>query len=250
MGRIRVGCCGFPFKGGMKAYFEKFDLVELQSTFYRLPKLSTVENWRRQAPEVFEFSMKGFQGLTHPADSPTWRRSGLKLSSEGSKEVGFLRPTKINYEAWEKTREVAETLKARIVVLQCPPSFTCTNENVKSMGVFLKTIERGKLMLAWEPRHESWKPDIVRKLCMELNLIHVVDPFKSETQTYDVNPVYYRLHGLGSKRYGYKYTDEDLKILYERYVKPVQNRGLDIYILWNNTYMGEDALRFKQMYLI
>jgi len=250
MGCVKVGCCGFPFKGGMKTYFEKFNLVELQSTFYRLPKLSTAENWRLQAPEGFEFTMKGFQGLTHPTSSPTWRRSGLKLNPEEAREVGLLRPTEVNYDFWEKTREVAEALKARIVVLQCPPSFTCTNENVKSMRVFLKTINRGGLILAWEPRHDSWKPDTVRELCMELNLIHVVDPFKSETQTYDVNPVYYRLHGLGSKMYRYKYTDDDLKTLYERYVKPVQIRGLEVYILWNNIYMGEDALRFKQMYSV
>lgn len=249
MGYIKVGCCGFPFKGGMKAYFEKFKLVELQSTFYKLPKLSTVRSWRVQAPEDFEFSMKAFQGLTHPISSPTWRRSGLKLSREESEGLGFLKPSKLNYEYWEKTREVAEVLRARIVVLQCPPSFTCTEENIKNMKTFLKSINRGNLILAWEPRHDSWKPEVIRELCIELNLVHVVDPFKSETQTYDVNPVYYRLHGLGARPYNYKYTDEDLKMLYELYVKPIQNRGFDVYILWNNIYMGEDALRFKYTYL-
>ncbi|MBS7612114.1 DUF72 domain-containing protein [Candidatus Bathyarchaeota archaeon] len=234
----------------MKTYFEKFNLVELQSTFYRLPKLNTAKNWRARAPEEFEFSMKGFQGLTHPTSSPTWRRSGLKFNSEESKEVGFLRPTRTNFEYWRKTKEVAEALKARTVVLQCPPSFTHTDENVESMTAFFKTINRGNLIIGWEPRHDSWRPNIIRELCMELNLIHVVDPFKSETQTYDINPVYYRLHGLGSRPYNYKYTNEDLRILYERYVKPIQNYGLDIYILWNNIYMGEDALIFKQTYLI
>ncbi|MEM3545866.1 MAG: DUF72 domain-containing protein [Candidatus Bathyarchaeia archaeon] len=250
MGYVKVGCCGFPLKGGMKAYFEKFNLVELQSTFYRLPRLNTAKNWRAQAPEGFEFSMKGFQGLTHPTSSPTWRRSGLKLNSEESKEAGFLRPTKVNFEYWKQTRSVAEALNARVVVLQCPPSFTCTDENIESMIMFFKTIDRGKLVIGWEPRHGSWSSDVIRELCMKLNLIHVVDPFKSETQTCDLNPIYYRLHGLGPRPYNYRYTDEDLKVLYERYVKPLQNRGLDVYILWNNIYMGEDALRFKQMYLI
>ncbi|MCD6444261.1 DUF72 domain-containing protein [Candidatus Bathyarchaeota archaeon] len=247
-GLIKVGCCGFS--GGRRGYFKLFDLVEVQSTFYRLPRVETVERWRNEAPEGFEFTMKAFQGLTHPAKSPTWRRSGLKLTQEEVEGYGFLRPTEVNYRAWRDTRRIAEALEASIVVLQCPPSFTCSEENVEGMRSFLSTIDRGSLRLAWEPRHRSWSPETVRRLCMELDLIHVVDPFKNQTQTYDVNPIYYRLHGLGSRAYRYRYTEEDLKTLYERYVKPFEEKGLEVYVLWNNIYMKEDALKFKEMFKV
>lgn len=243
---IKVGCCGFP--GGRLRYFSQFNLTEVQSTFYRLPRVKTAERWRAEAPEGFEYTMKAFQGLTHPASSPTWRRSRLKLSLEEAKGYGFLKPTKVNFKAWEETRRIAEILEATVIVLQCPPSFRCNRENIESMRRFLSSIDRGGLILAWEPRHSSWKPGLIEELCNELKLLHVVDPFKGETQTPDMSPVYYRLHGLGSKLYRYKYTDEDLRTLYDKYVKPFDRRGLNVYVLWNNIYMGEDALRFRRMF--
>jgi len=53
---VKVGCCGFPY--GMKKYFEQFNLVEVQKTFYNLPRLETVTSWREKAPETFEFTIK------------------------------------------------------------------------------------------------------------------------------------------------------------------------------------------------
>ncbi|MGB9880578.1 MAG: DUF72 domain-containing protein, partial [Anaerolineae bacterium] len=49
---IHIGCCGFPV--ARNKYYERFSLVELQETFYRLPRLETVEGWRQQAPADFE----------------------------------------------------------------------------------------------------------------------------------------------------------------------------------------------------
>ncbi len=37
--RVKVGCCGFP--GSRKDYFSQFKLVEVQQTFYKMPKLKT-----------------------------------------------------------------------------------------------------------------------------------------------------------------------------------------------------------------
>jgi len=42
----------------MKEYFQKFCLVEVQSTFCIIPKLETVARWIRTAGEGFEFSVK------------------------------------------------------------------------------------------------------------------------------------------------------------------------------------------------
>jgi len=64
----------------MSRYFSEFSIVELQSTFYKLPMVKTAEKWRSQAPEGFEFTLKAWQGVTHPSESPTWKRSGLSRS--------------------------------------------------------------------------------------------------------------------------------------------------------------------------
>lgn len=71
--KIHVGCCGFPI--AMSEYFKKFNLVELQSTFYKLPLERTAKKWRSIAPANFKFTVKAFQGISHPIESPTWRNS-------------------------------------------------------------------------------------------------------------------------------------------------------------------------------
>jgi uncharacterized protein YecE (DUF72 family) len=45
---IKVGCCGFPTS--MNEYFQKFNTVELNRTFYKYPETRTVEGWRQKAP--------------------------------------------------------------------------------------------------------------------------------------------------------------------------------------------------------
>ena len=60
---IKVGCCGYPT--AMKKYQEIFSLVELNATFHRYPKMSTVLRWRNKAPENFEFTVKAHQDISH-----------------------------------------------------------------------------------------------------------------------------------------------------------------------------------------
>jgi len=247
--KVNVGCCGFAVKGGRKAYYKLFDLVELQSTFYQLPNPDTARNWRKEAPERFEFTLKAWQAITHPVDSPTWRKARWKPPPEKCSRYGWLKPTEENIEAWNMTLEIAKILRSRIVVIQCPPSFQATEENVSGLKKFFERVYVGGLTIAWEPRHSSWSYDLIRSICSELNLIHVVDPFKDKCVTEDTSPVYYRLHGLGSRPYVYKYTDSDLKTLYHQYVSPLVERGIEIYLLWNNVYMAQDAERFKKLYL-
>ncbi|MBS7642012.1 MAG: DUF72 domain-containing protein [Candidatus Bathyarchaeia archaeon] len=247
--QIKVGCCGFSVKGGRKAYYRLFDLVEIQSTFYQLPNTSTAMSWRREAPEGFEFTLKAWQAVTHPLDSPTWRRARWKPPVDKASSYGLLKPTEENLEAWDMIVEIARILRSRVVVVQCPPSFQATEESVSDLKAFFNKASTGGLIVAWEPRHSSWTYELVRSICLELGLIHIVDPFKERCATEDVSPVYYRLHGLGSRPYVYKYTDDDLRILYEKYVRPLIENGLETYILWNNIYMAQDAERFKQLYL-
>ena len=109
---IKIGCCGFA--KGKKEYFKHFKLVEIQQTFYRILPENTLKRWRQEAPDDFEFSVKAFQGITHPVTSPTWRRSGLKL--KGDERYGNLQPSKEVMESWEITRRVCDILKARLRV--------------------------------------------------------------------------------------------------------------------------------------
>jgi uncharacterized protein YecE (DUF72 family) len=177
----------------MKQYFTDFNIVEIQSTFYKLPKIETAERWRVGAPRDFEFTVKAWQLITHLPGSPTYRKAKIEIPKEEDR-YGFLRPTKEVFKAWELTREICNILNARIVIIQCPPSFKPTSENIENMRAFFSAIERKDLNIAWEPRGEKWGNKVVAKLCDELDLIHCVDPFARDP-AYTKDLVYFRLHG-------------------------------------------------------
>ncbi|MET1127893.1 MAG: DUF72 domain-containing protein, partial [Thermoproteota archaeon] len=67
--RVLSGCCGFPLS--RKRYFERFNVVEVQQTFYDPPSADTLRRWREEAPKGFVFTVKAWQAVTHPSSSPT-----------------------------------------------------------------------------------------------------------------------------------------------------------------------------------
>ncbi|MCS7166310.1 MAG: DUF72 domain-containing protein [Gemmatales bacterium] len=232
-GKILVGTCGFCL--AQQKYFATFPVIEIQQTFYQPPSEAVVQKWRASAPREFEFTLKAFQAITHPPDSPTWRRS--RLAPDQRQYAGNFRDTPVVRQAWETTRRLAEVLRATIVIFQCPPRFDASEAHVNNLRWFFRWAERGHLKFGLEVRHDSWTDTLLRQLCRELDLLHVVDPFTRQTVTPAIK--YFRLHGLGG--YDYQYSDADLQQLFG------WCRGRRVYCLFNNTHMLEDAQRFLQM---
>lgn len=244
---VKVGTCGWSVRGGRRAYYKAFCCIELQDTFYRLPKIETVRSWRMEAPNNFEFIVKVWQALTHPSTSPTWRRVGGPPKWGRVENFGLLRPTEENFKAWEETLQVCSELGAKFAVIQTPPAFKPTSEAIESMRKFFSSIERRGIRLGWEPRGDwSQRPDDIRSLCKELSLIHVVDPFRRMPYL-ETDIVYFRLHGIGNgeTNYSYVYTDEDLRILLR---KLGELKWADqVYIMFNNLNMAQDAKRLLDL---
>jgi len=244
---VKIGCCGFPV--GRTKYFQSFNLVEIQETFYKLPRPKTSMRWREESPSDFEFSVKCWQAVTHPSTSPTWRRAGISVEAAKSDRYGLLRPTKENLEAWDRTREICKSVNSRICVVQCPPQFSYTTENVNNVRRFFKSIARNGLRIAWEPRGD-WKDhkEEIANLCRELELIHVVDILRRYPAIV-TETVYTRLHGLGRREYDYKYkyTENDLELLLKKVVALEKRKVREVYVLFNNVHMLEDAKRLRQM---
>ena len=55
MGRVILGCAGFPVPA--TRYFKEFPFVEIQETHIAVPGMGTVRRWRREAPAEFPFAM-------------------------------------------------------------------------------------------------------------------------------------------------------------------------------------------------
>ena len=175
-GKVKVGCCGFRL--AMRQYFGEFPVVEVQQTFYQPPQPVTLERWRSEAPTRFEFTLKAWMLITHESRSPTYRRLKRALTEQERQECGAFRPSEIVREAWETTLAAARALGAKRVLFQCPASFRPNDENVENLRIFFTGLaaETG-LRYLWEPRGE-WPEGLVRAICKDLDLVHVVDPFR------------------------------------------------------------------------
>ncbi|MEM3833125.1 MAG: DUF72 domain-containing protein [Thermoprotei archaeon] len=244
---IKIGCCGYG-KGGLKKYALTFNVVEVQSTFYNLPKIETVKKWSNEALSInanFEFTIKAWQGISHSPNSPTWRRSRVKPDST----MGSLKPTEKNFSSWKEITNIAKALKSKFIIIQTPPSFSPSEINIKNMKDFFSSINRDDIIIGWEPRGE-WRtqPTTIMKLCEELNLVHVVDPFRMMPLS-NLPYVYFRLHGIGGTEYNYryKYSDDDLVRLIMIINEQISRNKSEIYVMFNNFEMVNDAQRLLLM---
>ncbi len=238
MTEVRVGLCGLTI--AFEDYVREFPLVEVQQTFYEPPRDGTMRRWRAEAPPAFEFTLKAWQLVTHEASSPTYRRLRRPLNEEERRDAGAFRLTQIVLHAWRRTLECVALLRSTAVLLQCPRTFRPTDQNVAAMRAFFAAVERpNAVRMLWEPRGE-WPRDLLAELCRDLRLVHVVDPFVSETVT--PKQTYFRLHGISGARH--VYSDEEL----DRLAAMLPTGAVDAppYVLFNNLPRVGDARRFRE----
>ena len=217
-------------------YYSRFDIVEVQDTFYEPPRIATLEKWRAEAPPGFTFVLKAWQVITHSATSPTYRRLKSHIAESDKSGCGSFHDSSIVQEAWDKTFDCAVALRASGILFQCPASFTPSAENQRNIRAFFSRIKRPQgTRLFWEPRGE-WDPALIRSLCNDCDLGHVVDPFVNESVT--PSEIYFRLHGKTGWRYTYSQTE--LKEIVKRITTYRKAK-----IFFNNVSMISDAQRFK-----
>ena len=231
--QIKVGLCGFTV--AMAQYHRCFPVVEVQQTFYQPPGDNTLRRWRNDAPPDFEFTLKAWQLITHTGTSSTYRRLRRPITASERNEPGAFRNAPIVDEGWRRTVECAHILSATAILFQSPASFSPTDEHIENLQTFFSRIERPRgIRLMWEPRG-LWPESQVARLCRDLALVHVVDPFVTDAQSQ--SPTYFRMHGLTGSRH--VYSDAELRWLMGR----LPTKG-DVYVMFNNLPRVSDARRF------
>ena len=134
-----------PAKDMLSYYAARFQAVELNNTFYRLPQRSTVEGWKAQVPENFRFTMKAPQWITH------FRRlKGVATA----------------------TQSLFETVSAfedrfGAVLFRLPEDM---EKDLDRLEMFLKDLPAG-IPAAFEFRHPTWFDDDVLALLRSQNRV-------------------------------------------------------------------------------
>jgi len=232
-----VGCAGFPVK--LESYFEKFSAVEIQETFFDPPARRTLERWRRMAPEGFCFSVRAWQLLTHPADSPGYGRIHSLPEWADKPRLGFFQPGDHLLRACQVMREVCGILAARAMVFDTPGSFTPGRENRERLIRFFSEFPRGPEHLVWQPEG-VWEEEEVASLCKELELIPAMDPLVSSLPPRKV--FYFRFPPRTRVRGRYT-ADDFFRILQALEAK--RGSGKEGAFIWTATDGRLDAGRFQ-----
>ncbi len=227
-----MGCCGFPVR--KEIYYGKFDCIEIQRTFYSMPEIKTAIRWKLEAPEGFIFTLKAPQHITHPASSPTYRK--CKKDYGRRENYGFFKDTLEIKRAYHDLREFALKLGVNYILFQTPSSFKPNKRNIANLINFFAKRQKDPFIFVLELR--GWEEVYVKRLIREIKFIQCVDPFKSSAVTQNI--IYWRLHGKNG--YNYKYTKNDLN----RFIEMI--KGKKGFMFFNNAYMWEDALKFKEIY--
>jgi uncharacterized protein YecE (DUF72 family) len=146
----------FPTNKMLAYYAERFDTVEVNYTFYRMPTEKLLDGWAQGTPDGFRFTLKAPRRITH--DSKLQRCEELTEA--------FVR--------------IAHTLgpKLGILLFQLPPNF---KRNDAVFTGFLHTLPAGT-RAAFEFRHESWHDEAVFAALRARNLaLCIADSEKMST---------------------------------------------------------------------
>jgi uncharacterized protein YecE (DUF72 family) len=235
---IHVGCSGWVYKHWrgvlypeglpqrlwFQRYSEEFDTVEINASFYRVPRPETFESWRDKAPEGFRYAVKVNRFITH-----------LK------KLVGV-----------EETLNDFVALSRRLgpalgpLLYQLPPSLKLDLERLEK---FLKLIPND-VSNVFEFRDKSWYvPELYDLLDRYGASFCVHDMRGSATERIATGPVaYVRYHGGVGKYWG-RYSDEAL-LNWTDWIVDQSRQGRGVWCYFNNDIHGHaihDARTLKSM---
>jgi uncharacterized protein YecE (DUF72 family) len=239
--RLRVGCSGWNYdhwrhgvfypprcaaRNWLGFYARHFDTVEVNMTFYRLPKREVVERWVAGSPDDFVFAVKVSRYVTH-----------IKRLLDVPQHLPLL---------YERIEPLLRSPKCGPLLWQLPPTFQIDLGRLESA---LEHVHDG-YRHAFEFRHPSWFRAETYTLLREHGVALVigdrpeVNDFQAHELTADFTLV--RFHGGTRGANGnYAHTElDDWAARLERW-----SADVDVYAYFNNDWEGyaiENALYLKE----
>lgn len=227
---VRIGCSGWnyphwrndvfypprlPPAAWLGYYAQRFDTVELNTTFYRLPRREAVARWVEATPPEFTFAVKVSRYITH-----------VQRLQDAGRHLEVL---------LDRIGPLSESGKLGPLLWQLPPTFIRDDGRLASA---LDDLPRG-LRHAFEFRHESWFAAAVMELLRAHGAALVIADRPEisgfQTQHLSADFVYLRFHSGSRGRRG-NYSHAEL----EQWAELVEGwrRTRDVYAYFNNDWEG------------
>lgn len=236
---LRIGTSGWHYKHWLGRYYPEdlrpadmlayylrdFDTVELNNTFYHLPKETSFESWRGSTPANFLFAVKGSRFITHM----------IKLKDPDRGIWNFL--------------PRAERLGKKLgpILWQLPPGW---NVNVERLEEFLRALPRGH-RYAFELRNQSWMTDKVYEVLQKYDAAFCIYELAGYHSPFEITAswTYVRLHGPTRSKYAGTYSDAQLAAWAKR-IDGWRSTMKAVYVYFDNddsAYAVNNALTLKRL---
>jgi uncharacterized protein YecE (DUF72 family) len=156
--KLLAGASGYAFKEWQGSFYpekikaedmlawyaQRLPTVEINNTFYRMPKPAVLENWAQATPPDFRFAIKASRRITHDA----------RIKADAADSVDYL---------YRMLVSLGDKLGA--VLFQLPPNL---KKDLPRLEAFLKMLPEGH-RAALEFRNESWFDEEVYALLRHAN---------------------------------------------------------------------------------
>jgi uncharacterized protein YecE (DUF72 family) len=230
---VRIGCSGWNYADWKEAFYEgrpprtwlehyagHFDTVEINNTFYRLPRRDAVAAWVETVPDGFCFAVKASRYLTHV------------------KRLRELEPGIARF--YERIEPLLASAKMGPLLWQLPPNFPRDDERLAAALDVLPRPQRH----AFEFRHRTWFDADVYALLREHDAALVV---AGGPEVLTATWTYLRFHRGKRGRRG-NYSETELQDWAQRIRRTA--RAVDVYAYFNNDWEAfavRNALRLKEL---
>jgi uncharacterized protein YecE (DUF72 family) len=206
-------------------YARQFDSVEINNSFYQLPKLKTFNNWRQAVPKNFTFAVKASRFITHMKKLKAPKTSSRKLFTHVKRLDHKLGP----------------------ILFQLPPHWQC---DIARLAAFIEAMP-AKHSYVFEFRDESWFNPEVYRLLAKHNVAFCIHDFRSKESPREITAdfTYLRFHGPHKAAYSGSYPPRVL----EKWAKKItewQHQLSAIHVYFNNDAEGHairNALSLREL---
>ncbi|MEO8884494.1 MAG: DUF72 domain-containing protein [Mucilaginibacter sp.] len=205
----------YQTKSRLCYYASLFNSLEVNSTFYKVPKPSTIQKWAADVPDDFKFTFKLWRQITH------------------NKELAF------NFSDLERFIHTINSIgdKKGCLLIQFPPSLQVNTKQLNLLLLAIIAVDNAReWRVAIEFRNCTWYREDIYKLLENYQMAMVIHDMPTSATPFiesGVPFVFLRFHGPNG---GYRgsYTD-DVLAEYASYINEWQEAGKNIYAYFNNT---------------
>ena len=217
---------GFAQRRWLSRIAETFDTVEVNTSFYSIPKPQTVKAWAEETPEHFTFALKLWRGITH------YR----KLVNARDLTERFLL----------SANQLPQHRRAPLLI-QLPPHQKPNLDKLEAYIAEFRVISGDSWRIAVEFRDDAWLQPATYQLLDRIGVALCIHDMRGKAATNEANDapfVYVRRHGSSHQLYSGSYSPEALDQDAER-TRGWMVEGRDVYVYFNND-IGGHAYRNAQ----